>query len=261
MTDWDSLHAELEAKLTPGHPFFELIDKAFRIFAGRKPKSTEVCQQCCMDPEIEADFFNPPIRQLPLAYVRDWYSAAYEPPIAKETWGYLLPRVLEILAAGEEVASVGCEVSLNRFETGNPDHWSFAEWRILDRFQRHFLRSKLVPSDDHLDDFICMFGTAGWDVEELVRQVESAPDQVLADRFWNDWCKGVVPGRESIWVTSFWEGGKQSVAYEFYTGDGLLQRMQNLALGGKGDQLIAKKALAVASAIESARADPASVPN
>src|SRR3569832_237311 len=119
-------------KLLPGHPFFELIDEAYRVFTCSTPTSIEVCA-CCTDPDIRADFFKPPIRQLPLSYIRDWYCGAYEPSgVAQKTWTYLLPRILEILAAGEDPSPVGTEVSLNRFDTGNPANWSKAEWRILD---------------------------------------------------------------------------------------------------------------------------------
>ena len=76
----------LLGKVAPGDPFFEIIEEAYRVFAYPKPKSIEVCERCCMDPDIEADFFNPPVRELPLSYVRDWYFAAYQPPgIAKAT--------------------------------------------------------------------------------------------------------------------------------------------------------------------------------
>lgn len=84
----------LKAKVAIGHPFFDIIEEAYRVFNYPKPRSTEVCRNCCMDSKIEADFFNPPIRQMPLGYIQDWYQAAYDPQagVAKATWAYLLPR-------------------------------------------------------------------------------------------------------------------------------------------------------------------------
>jgi len=241
----------LLGKVHPGEPFFELIDEAYRVFAYPKPKSIEVCERCCMDAEIEADFFNPPIRELPLSYVRDWFSAAYQPPgIAKKTWAYLLPRILEILASGQELSNVGIEVSLSRFQTGNPENWSAREWDIIDRFQREFLRRSVHPFEDYLDDVICMFGLAGWTVDDLMKQVSSASDEDLARRFWNDWCRGVVPGRERVWITAFWEGEGRSTAFNFYTSPELHGRMQKLALAKSTEPELAEKAFAVASVIE-----------
>lgn len=241
----------LQAKVTPGDPFFEIISEAYGAFAAPKPNSIEVCENCCMNPVIEADFFNPPIRELPLEYVRDWYFAAYQPPgVAKETWTYLLPRILEILATGEDVSSTGFEVSLNRFQTGNRANWSKRQWSVLDRFQRAFLDREIRRPNEFLDDFVCMFGLAGWPLDDLLGQLEAASDEELALRFWNDWVRDRAPGREDIWITAFWEGSENSTVFEFYTSKKLHNRMTALALDDRTDPQLASKAFAVASVIE-----------
>jgi len=238
------------AKITPDDPFFDIIEDAYSAFKGPKPVSTEVCTNCCMDPTIEADFFNPPIRELPIEYVRDWYFAAYQPPgIAKETWTYLLPRILEILAMGEEVSSNGFAVSLNRFETGNRANWTAKRWSVLDRFQRAFLDREIRRPNDFLDDSVCMFGLAGWPLEDLIAQIEAASDEELANRFWNDWCN-CIPGRESIWITAFWESPGNSTMFDFYTSRRLHDRMAALSLSDDTEPKLAAKAFAVASVIE-----------
>jgi hypothetical protein len=242
--------AQAEAKLPPGHPFFDLIDEAYRVFAYPRPSSTEVCA-CCMDAKILADFFNPPIRDLPLGYVREWYFGAYEPSgVAKGTWGYLLPRLLEILAAGEDVSPMGIEVSLNRFETGNPAHWSKAEWGILDRFQRLFLQAYVEQGKDCLDDAICMFRLAGWPLADLLDQVASIPDDKLALRLWSDWCRHGPSGYPNIWITAFWENSDNSAVFEFYTSRAMYERMEALALADDVDPALAVMAAAVAELIE-----------
>jgi hypothetical protein len=239
------------SKLAPDDPFFGLIERAYEVFAYLKPTSTEVCVRCCMNREIEDDFFNPPIRELPLSYVQDWYSAAYEPPgIAKATWAYLLPRILEILAAGEDVSAVGIEVSLSRFDTGNARNWSKEEWEILDRFQRDFLRRQAEQGRDNLDDVVCMFRLAGWPLTDLLEQVASMPTPLLAQRFWHDWCAGCVPGREGVWITAFWEGSDPSTAFDFYTSPSLYDRMVSLGAAKDIDEELAAKASAVARVIE-----------
>ncbi len=244
----------IEAKLTPDSPLFDIVEKAYRVFAYPKPKSTGVCKHCCMYPEIEKDFFNPAIRELPLRYVRDWYSAAYDPKgVPKETWAYLLPRLLEILAAGEGVSDTAIEVSLSRFETGNRQNWSQEEWEVLDNFQRTYLRHRIEQGDDPLDDILCMFSLAGWELRGMLNQVSSTSDKVLVQRLWNDWCRGCIPGREDIWVTAFWEGRGNSGAHGFYTSKVLYDRIAALALADDTDADLAAKAAAVAMVIERAR--------
>lgn len=243
-----SSHA-VKAKVSVGHPFFDIIEEAYGVFCYPKPPSIEVCRHCCMNAEIEADFFNPSIRQLPLEYVQDWYSAAYDPEkgVAKATWAYLLPRLLEILAFGEDVANVGIEVSLSRFDTGNPENWSKEEWAVLDRFQKMLLQNRIEDTTDFLDDVICMFRLAGWPLDDLTAQVETGSSEKLALRLWNDWCSGVVPGRESIWVTAFWNSPDQSRILAFYTSDGLYEKMASLALDDDTEPELAAKASTVAS--------------
>jgi hypothetical protein len=241
----------IQATVTADHPFFDLVEEAYRVFAYPKPSTIGVCEKCCMDDEIEADFFNPPIRKLPLDYVRDWYSGAYDSKgVPKNTWAYLLPRILEILASGEDSSDTGLAVSLNRFGTGNPENWSTTEWRTLDSFQRMFLREIIEQKRDFLDDTICMFRLAGWPLESLLDQVTSAPSPTLARRLWNDWCSGAGPGNNSIWITPFWESPDTKTVFDFYTSRSLYDKMEALALDDETESQLAVKASAVASVIE-----------
>ncbi|WP_170331532.1 hypothetical protein [Ruegeria arenilitoris] len=241
----------LKAKIPPDHPFSDIISDAYRLFAYTKPTNIEVCEGCCMEADIEADFFIPSISELPLHYLQDWFFAAYDPKgISKATWGYLLPRILEVLAVDEDLASVGLEVSLNRFETGNPNNWSHDEWQVLDRFQRAYLKREIERDNCYLDDTVCMFGLAGWPVETLFEQVAETPDAVLVQRFWHDWCASCIPGRESVWITAFWESPGNSKAFAFYTSKALYDRVTRVAFGENTPKDLSEKALAVASVIE-----------
>ena len=56
----------LLAKIRPDHAMFGIIEDAYRVFAGPKPVALEVCEGCCMEAEIEADFFRADIEDLPL---------------------------------------------------------------------------------------------------------------------------------------------------------------------------------------------------
>jgi hypothetical protein len=243
---------EIAAKVAADNPLFDLVVEAYHVFDYPKPTSTEVCVRCCMEPEIEDDFFNPPIRELPLRYVQDWFEAACDPSgIAKETWAYFLPRILEILAAGEDPAPVGIQVSLSRYETGNRANWSNKEWDVLHCFQREFLRLKVAAGSDTLDDVLCMFRLAGWPLTDLLNQVASMPTPLLAERLWSDWCAGCVPGREDVRITSFWESPDNSNVFEFYTSVAMRERFTSLALSDGADRELAERAFAVAAIIES----------
>jgi len=240
----------VNGKVASDHPFFAIIQEAYQVFDYPRPQSTGVCIHCCMDSKIEADFFKPKIQDLPLAYVQDWYHGAYTPnEMPKETWAYLLPRILEILAADEDPSTNAREVVLYRFETGNRGNWSAKEWSVLDRFQKAYLAREISRCDDYLDDAVCMFGMAGWPVQSLFKQVADAPDEVLARRLWHDWCN-CLPGRESVWISTFWESPGNSAAFEFYTSREMRGRMETLALSEGVTPELAAKASAVVDVIE-----------
>jgi len=156
----------------------------------------------------------------------------------------------KILAAGEDLSIPGIEVSLNRFGTGNPANWSKAEWRVLDNFQKMFLRQQIEQNRDNLDDTLCMFRLAGWPLEGLLDQVASAPGATLALRLWNDWCRWPAPGNESIWITAFWASPDNSTVLDFYTSRRLYEKIEALALADDTDGEVAAKASADASVIE-----------
>lgn len=244
-------HSDPGAKLAVDHPFFDLVEEAYRVFQVPKPTSLGVCEHCCMDPAIEADFLRPPIAALPLGYLRDWYQAAYDPAgIDQAIWTYLLPRVLEVLAAGEDASPTGLEVSLSRFATGDASRWSQQQWSVLERFQRRFLDRELrSASVNALDDVLCMFRLAEWPLDDLLRQVAEVPDESLIERLWRDWCD-VIPGRERVWITAFWEGPDRGAVFGFYTSPELHTRMVTVALADDVDPVLAEKATAVASVIE-----------
>ncbi len=241
----------VDARIPPGHPFAGIIADAYLVFDYPRPATTGVCQNCCMSPEIEAAFFTPQIASLPLRYVQDWYSAACDPAgVPKETWAYLLPRILEVLAADEDATTFGKEVTLKRFETGNPANWTAREWDVLDRFRRAYLDREIAREGEFLDDTLCMFRLGGWPLQDLIDQVAVAPDAVLARRFWHDWFANRAPGRESIRITAFWEMPDNTTVWEFYSSRHLCDRIEDLAVAEDTDPALAEKALAVAALVE-----------
>lgn len=240
-------------RLTPDHSFFPIVEAAYEAFKSPVPSETGVCVRCCMDPQIEADFFNPPIRDLPLHYLQDWYSGAYDPhkEVPRSTWIYLLPRILEFLALGEDLAWVGEEVIFHRYRTGDPERWDAGQWEVLDTFRWLYLDRAIAGGGlpGYLDDSLCMLAAGGWAMEDLLAQLDQADDGVLAERLYRDWCP--VPHKTGkIWITAFWESPNRSRAYAYYTSQALYDRMEALALSDDTDTQLAGKASAVAGVIE-----------
>ena len=241
--------AEPGAKLPPGHPFHDLIEEAYRVFAGPKPHDVDVCTECCMPKAMATDFFRPNIAELPLEYLREWFGAACSTEgVCQDIWSYLLPRTLEVLAAGEEPKYVGVEVSLSRYDTGNPARWSHEQWNLLDRFQRQFLHT--VTSRYHsLDETLCMFRLGGWQLDDLLAQVLAMPDEEIVGRLWQDWCDG-FDEYGYVRTTAFWEKGDEAHVSEFYKSEALRDRIEATALRDSVETSLEKKASDLVTVIE-----------
>lgn len=243
-------------KINPCHPMFELIEAAYGVFECNTPADLDVCtQKCCMEAEVAADFFRHQIRDLPFDYLRQWHSAAYSSEgVTKDIWTYLLPRTLESLASGKEPNSLGLELSLRRFDTGNPREWSGAQWSVLDSFQRTFLAGGFIAENvwgDHqnLDDVLCMFRLGGWTLEPLFDQIMSMPLEGIATRLHRDWCCETFG---SIWQSAFWEKSDKQIVHQFYTSTTLRERMESLALSSDHPPELTDRAAAVFDVMDTA---------
>ena len=239
------------AKVPPGHPFHDLIEEAYLVFAGPKPDDVDVCTHCFMTQATAEDFFRPNIAELPLDYLREWFGAAYPAGgVNQLIWAYLLPRTLEVIAMGEEPDVNGIELSLSRFDTGNPGHWSAAQWSVLDRFRGQFLNT--APSRHHaLDETLCMFRRGGWQLDDLLAQVLAMPDEDIVGRLWQDWCDG-FGAYGYVSTTNFWQTADAARVRDFYESDALRNRLESIALSDSAVADIAAKASDLVSVIERA---------
>lgn len=233
-------------KVDERSPFFELIQKAYKVFDQAPPKDLGVCD-CCMYPEIRKDFSNHKQNQLPLSYVNDWFFAAADDPLDKTIWRFLLPRILEVLASGEDPSTTALEISLSRFRTGDANNWSEKEWEVLDQFQRLFLSKFDLRPDEYLDDILCMFASAGWPTEELFSQILSLPTDVLVAKLWNDWCNFANP---NIWITTFWDSSVK--AREFYLSEKMQKKVLDFAFADDTSAELTEKAMSIADLMHTA---------
>ncbi len=227
-------------------PFHDLIEQAYKVFKRAAPPDDGACD-CCMYPDIKADFFNHGQRDMPLHYLHDWYAAAVNPNLSKAIWAYLLPRILDAVASGHDFPALGFEVALSRFPTGDQHQWTQAEWHIIDTYQRMFLDCFERRGQCHLDDIICMFANAKWNVDDLFSQVFAWPTERLVTEFWQDWCAPPIV-KPAIWVTAFW--ADERVPMRYYTDNAFYLRLLDYGCDEKTAPALATKAFALADLID-----------
>jgi hypothetical protein len=204
------------------------VEAAWRVFDIPAPATTGVCVRCCMDYDIEKDFLKRRARDLPESYVKDWYFAAFADDIAHDHVAWFLPRVMEMLAAGAEVAMVGQEVAFARLpRAGFPDDWTLAEIASVTQFASDyfaaFLAGEIPRRYLDIDSTLCMFANGGLPVAPLLAQLDALPDAVLIDLLYREW---VFPNAKRVSETAFWDKGPAQAAVQaWFRSDTLKNRL------------------------------------
>ncbi|MSU88120.1 hypothetical protein GE300_00645 [Rhodobacteraceae bacterium 2CG4] len=229
-----------------GDTLARLIAAAYAQFDRPPPPTTGVCRGCCMDPAIEADFLNHAARDLPLAYIEDWYFAAHAADLGRAHMAWLLPRILDLLAFAPGFGRQGLEVTLNRLPpAGFPDHWPAADVALVADCCLAIFSRRLRAPGACLDEWLCCFGEGGLDIAPFLAHLDALPDARLAALLARDW----PPDPDAaIPFSAFWarQPAKDRV-WEWYTSRRLRDRLAGVALAGGP---LADAALAMAAMIE-----------
>jgi len=240
----DSAPAPEEGRIGPEHPLADVIARAYRVFDRPIPASDHACA-CCMCPEIKRDFLNHTARTLPFDHCAAWSMAAIDPDLPQEFWGWLLPRILEIIASGDEMNWASYGYVLSRYPTGDKSRWSPDEWSVLDDFQRQYMLNFPYMEWDFLDDALCMFARAGWPVADLFAQIDQWPTDRLVAQLADDWH---VPNFDAIIIAPEWEDAK--IPWRFWTRRALFERLFLYGMNPATPRPLAEKALHVAACID-----------
>lgn len=231
----------------------EVVEEAYRVFDFPVPDSHGVCVNCCMDPKTEKNFLNVPIREMPSDYLNDWFHGAVGPGefVEKGLWGYLLPRILQMLVNGEDPATIGIQLSLNRFPTGSRDEWTDQQWAVLKRFHKLFLdRQKTVPTPDPLDDIICMFDDANFQGQASIAVLEAWETEELTLKLWHEWCQN--NGYE-VFFSSSWRNNSRQEIKNWYHSKKLFNRIFAFGSDTITPKELQQKAREVAGVIQGSR--------
>ena len=239
-----------------------LVEEAYALFKAPRPLVHGCCVGCCMYEDVEARFLDWPVREIPLDDIRDWYFAAADIPFPRPTIKWILPRLLELLARGHELAPVGNEVILQRLRnSGFPEDWPAPAPEFMARYAAA-LAEAVARAPEHmqptslpgptLDQTLCMFGNGGIDLAPAIAALDALPTEMLVaalERDW-EWTYDRVP------VNTFWDSGPaKDLVLGWYTSDAMLNRMIRYGTESPEDSPGRDLALHVAEAILQWRAD------
>jgi len=198
-----SPRAEPHAPLPSIAPTAELraaVAQAYDVFA-RFPEPRfplGVCLACCVSPEIERELRQWKLPALTAHHLYEYNASAKPMQQSVAELGHLLPRMLDLIAAGEEVHH-STELFLSRLGNCPVGSWRVDEQAVLDRFAAALFEVALrgEPLTDGARHWpedplatLLMFDVAGLSIDPLLARWQQC-EQVAAatwfveSAYWN----------------------------------------------------------------------------
>lgn len=171
----------------------EAAYKAFRRHA-RPVLPLDVCLDCCMDPRVEREMREKPLRELTARHFYEYNTSAKsaEQPAAEML--YLLPRMLELIAEGADVHH-SPELFLDRVGRCPAGTFDEAQHRVLDEFAlclfAQAIDAERTWGKEPLS-LLLMFDIGGVDVTPLLvlwaaSETPASTLHYVHDTYWDFW--------------------------------------------------------------------------
>jgi hypothetical protein len=240
-------------KLEADHPLFGVVEQAYKVFACAQPSSALACCEFCLPPDKERILLGSNPREIPYELLRDWYFAGVAPDVPKDLWCFLFPRILEILASGNDLTGLlGLEQTFSpRFQVGDQARWSVLEWSVIDDFRQKYLDNfdPVSSFDESFEDALIMFVLAGWDDQVLFDQVWEWETSHLVTHLEKHWCiirhDGTI--NRSPWISSSWPDEERARA--FFLSSRMYDRLVAYGVDAETPEVLANHSLVLADAI------------
>ena len=151
----------------------KLVEEAYSLFSAYSfGDSFEVCYgTCCLQRDDGKLIQITALRYLERKLIYEYLDAAESTDkfALTQQMKYLLPRILEFLADGEEL-SINTEVSLRKCYFSEPQAWKKKEIQFMQNFALIFFeQNALHPSKRYpLDELVIMFHLSGLDIQPLL---------------------------------------------------------------------------------------------
>lgn len=148
----------------------QLISEAYILFSSYKMgKEFAVCTYCCLPEKDQKILVSTTLKELPAPNIYQYLDAASDESVLLiKQMRYLLPRILELLIANQNIRHSN-EITLDKLYCKNPI-WQKKELAFLERFAEHYFDYVLntgIPNKSskiELMEIIIMFDKAGLNV-------------------------------------------------------------------------------------------------
>lgn len=159
--------------MRPSETMQAIIERAYQVFSRYPvPQQFDVCLGCCVSIRDERVLRQTPLRHLMPEVLYEYNSSARSLQQDASEIRYLLPRLLEVIAQGEQPA-ISQELCLERVKNASPDNWLEAERELLADYARQYIADLLAEAESKAElvlfsDALIMFHLGGMDVTPLL---------------------------------------------------------------------------------------------
>ena len=164
------------------------VDDAYRVFEhyGEWRFPLDVCLRCCVTDEDEQQLREWPLARLTRRHLWSYNDSAKNAIQDPREVGHFVPRILELLAEGEEIHH-SMEISLDRLGRCPAGSWNDEERAVLDRFALAYFAAVLRDGvrrwpDDPLS-VLLMFDIGGLSIEPLLELWLGCEHQMAAVQY------------------------------------------------------------------------------
>lgn len=181
----------------------EAVDAAYAAFQRHRAPThmLDVCMPCCVDEATERAMRHLPLRQVTARHFYEYNGSAKSSEQPADELLYFLPRMLELLAQGQELHH-STELYLDRLGHCSADALSPGEWAAVDAFALAFFREGLGCGAQESSpfhganafDILLMFHKGGVSIAPLLAHwlQDARPSAVLHyanASYWDFWSK------------------------------------------------------------------------
>jgi hypothetical protein len=164
-----------------------------------KPYAIGACP-CCIDDLTLDRLVTVPLRQVSAEDLSPYASSAFLTAGDVDDYLYFLPRILEVTIT-DDIWWPDIEVTGRAIRETKPSEWSVARREVVQSFFESVFESFLAEQYYHrIDEWICGAARASFDVEPLLRIVETSVEAML--EFFNSNSGSLHDGKLR---NAFWE--------------------------------------------------------
>jgi len=182
----------------------EIAARAYVSYSRPAPATIGVCTGCCMAPKTARAMLDSAVGDISLDQILEWYGAAKDRDLSANHVFWMLPRVLDFIARGEDIAFCGNQIAFRHFRNASlMPQWPKSEKALFQEYAAAFMDARLDQRYPELDLNFCMFAKSGVEMGEVLARLDQCDPLRFSKAIIAEAYNGALRiGRDAFWEDS-----------------------------------------------------------